>query len=327
MDRSTFIKGMIPDMHEWYWEAADKFYQSFHPIYPKYFDVRPLSEIKGSFIQMTSALAVGQLPEKKENGPIQEYHASEGFTVYIAKKRFYGKSPVSFELNEDFPRIKNFIRDYIKSNMPQAIENTKEQLAADIFNKGGYTAGDDIFDNSVVGILSPPYGKLLYDGKPFFALSGNDRTAKSGTTYYNGLALALTFDNLKIAHTLFTATNAKQENDEPFDNTQDKRLMVPQALELTADQIINSTLIPGSNNNDKNPLKGAYEVIVNPRLTTATSWALLRKAGLLMYTSNTPDFDFWEDKDTKTLKASFGFTVAIGVKNFRTAVGSNFPTS
>ena len=111
MDRSTFIKGMIPDMHEWYWEAADPFYKLYTPMYPRYFTQKPISDIKGAFKQMTSAIAVDKLEEKKENGPIKEYHAIEGFTVYIAKKSYYGKSPVSFELNEDFDRVKNFIRD------------------------------------------------------------------------------------------------------------------------------------------------------------------------------------------------------------------------
>lgn len=326
MDRSTFVKAMTADMHEWFWEAADPFYKKHKPIYPKFMTVKPLSDIKGAFAQTTSAIGVNRLAEKKENAAIAEYNASEGFTVYLAKKRFYGKSPVSFELNEDFVKLKAFVRDYIKSNMPEAIENTKEWLATDLFNYGGFLAGADIFDNATRN-NTPSYGSLAYDAKPMIALSGNNRTAKNGNTYYNGLALALTMDNLKTAHTLFTATNAKKENGEPFDNSQDKKLIVPQALELTADQLINSTLIPGNNNNDKNPLKGAYEIIVNPRLTTATSWALTRQEGLVMYTSQNPDFDFYEDKETKTLKATFGFTVALGVKNFRTVVGSNFPTS
>ena len=330
MDRSTFIKGMIPDMHEWYWEAADPFYKSYSPLYPKYFTIKPISEIKGAFKQMTSALAVDKLPEKKENAAIAEYHATEGWTLYIAKKRFYGKSPVSFELNEDFPRISNFIRDYIKSNMPAAIEETKENLAADIFNDGAKTAGADVFDNATLG-HAIDYGKVCYDSKPFFNLSTNTRTAKNGSTYYNLLDLALSgasgYDNLKTAHILFTATNAKKENGQPFDNSQGKMLMVPQALELDADVHINSTLIPGSNDNDRNPLKGAYKILVNPRLKTSTSWALLRKEGLIFYVSDTPDFDFFEDKETKTFKATFGITCGIGVKNWRTAVGSKFPTS
>lgn len=326
MDRSSFIKGMAADMHEWFWEAADPFYKSHKKLYPKFMTVKPLSDIKGAFAQITSAIGINRLPEKKENAAITEFNPSEGFTVYLAKKRFYGKSPVSFELNEDFPRIREFLRDYIKSNMPQAIENTKEWLATDLFNYGGYTSGADIFNNATLN-NTPSYGSLAYDAKPMITLSGNNRTAKNGSTYYNGLALALSMDNLKTAHTLFTATNAKMENGEPFDNSQDKILMVPQALELTSDQLINSTLIPGNNNNDKNPLKGAYEIIVNPRMSTATSWALVRKEGLVMYVSDDPDFDFYEDKETKTLKATFGFTVALGVKNFRTVVGSNFPTS
>jgi len=326
--RSDLIKGLQADLHKWYWESADPYYKSYSPIYPKIADVRKLSEIKGPFYQTTSALGLDELPEKKENESIQEHQISEGYTIYIKKRTHAIKIPITYELSRDFWRAKDFLRDFIKKNGPQAVLNTFEKALANIFNYGGYTSGADIFDNSIPGILSPSYGNLCYDGKPFFTLQGNERSAKNGDTYYNGLGLTLDFDNLKTAHNLLTGTNAKREDGSPFDNTQNKIIVVPTQLALDTDRLINSTLIPDSNNNDKNPLKGEYEIIVNPHFTTSTSWAIGRKGfGIVMFLPDGPTFDVWEDMDTKQIKANILVDFAIGVTNWRGWVGSNFPTS
>jgi len=54
-------------------------------------------------------------------------------------------------------------------------------------------------------------------------------------------------------------------------------LYVPPALEFLADRLVNSTGLPGSADNDKNPLKSrrSWEIIVNPRLTDNDAWFLV----------------------------------------------------
>ena len=54
-------------------------------------------------------------------------------------------------------------------------------------------------------------------------------------------------------------------------------LYVPPALEFLADRLVNSTGLPGSAENDRNPLKSrrSWEIIVNPRLTDNDAWFLV----------------------------------------------------
>ncbi len=54
-------------------------------------------------------------------------------------------------------------------------------------------------------------------------------------------------------------------------------LVVPPELEFTAKKLINSTLIPGSPNNDVNVLQGMVEVVVEPLLTDSNNWYLVAK--------------------------------------------------
>jgi hypothetical protein len=326
--RSDFIKGLTVKSLKWYWEAADKVYKTIDPIYKKIADVRPMSEMKGAFWPTTSALGITQLYERNENETIQSVAAVEGYPIYIKKRSFDVMTPVSFELNRDMDHVTEFMRDLIKSSIPQAVVTTKEKLLASIINNGGITTGHASFNNDIPSLLTTGYTNYVYDGVCLFALAGNERTAKNGSTYSNALASLLTFDNLSTAHNLLTGTNAKMENGEPFDNTQNKLLVVPTALQLTADRLINSTLIPGNNNNDTNPLSGAYDVVVNPYMTTATSWMLCRKgAGIVMFVEDDPVIDYWEVKETKQLRASIHIDLAIGIVNWRPIVGSNFATS
>lgn len=55
------------------------------------------------------------------------------------------------------------------------------------------------------------------------------------------------------------------------------KLVVPPALEFLADRLVNSTGLPGSADNDRNPIKAlrTWDVIVNPRLPDPDAWFLL----------------------------------------------------
>jgi hypothetical protein len=55
------------------------------------------------------------------------------------------------------------------------------------------------------------------------------------------------------------------------------KLIVPPHLEFLADRLINSTGMPGSADNDRNPIKArrTWDLIVNPRLSDTDAWFLL----------------------------------------------------
>jgi hypothetical protein len=54
-----------------------------------------------------------------------------------------------------------------------------------------------------------------------------------------------------------------------------KTLIVPGALEFTAEKIAKSVQLPGTNNNDINPMRGRFNVVVLDYLTDPTAWFLI----------------------------------------------------
>lgn len=332
LTREAMIKGLSADMHKWYWEAADPFYKKHRRVYSQICRMRSLSEIKGSYYQTTSAIGIDKLDERDENGAIAIHRPSEGYTIQIKVRNYGVIIPISYELNRDWWRVPKFLENYIKENGPLAVEETKEDARASLFNYGGYTAGHAIYNNSTPN-QSDASGDGCYDGTsasivPFFSRSTGAHVSKGGTTYFNAYGNALTdFDNLVTSHNLLVDTNAKRENDTTFDNSQNKILVVPPALEVTARQWIKSTSLPGSNNNDINPLYNMYDLVVDPWLSEATSWAIGRRGFGIEFFDADPHFKFWEDNDTGQLKARILVDFALGVTNWRGWVGSNFPLS
>ena len=66
-------------------------------------------------------------------------------------------------------------------------------------------------------------------------------------------------------------------------------LYIPPALEFIADRLVNSVQLPGSADNDRNPIKARrqWSIVVNPRLTDADAWFLVAESksrhGLTFY--------------------------------------------
>ncbi len=93
-----------------------------------------------------------------------------------------------------------------------------------------------------------------------------------GTNHANAGTSALSSTSLQAALiTMLKQTNSagKRLGIRP------RFLLVPPDLLFTALTIVNSTLVPGSNNNDANVLKGVVEIISVPQFTDTNNWYLL----------------------------------------------------
>ncbi len=75
------------------------------------------------------------------------------------------------------------------------------------------------------------------------------------------------------------STQTKHDSGQLAMAVQDLYLIVPPALEMLADRVINSTNLPGSADNDRNSIKARrnIEIVVNPLLTDSRAWFLLAK--------------------------------------------------
>lgn len=321
--RNDFSKGIVADMYKWGYEAMADGMQAADPVFSKIATEVPWSSIPGAYFQGTSASGASELIERTEGEQVTIDSPSEDWTIYAAKKNRAIMIQIPYELQRDWTKSRDFVRDYIKNNIPEAVNTTKEQIVSRLLNKGGLTGGDSIFANA--GGVCPTYTTdgLLYDGKPLFNISAATRTAKNGTTYYNAVSTS-TFSatNLLTLHTLFTSTNAYRENGVPFNNSIDKILCVPSALAPSARQVLNASLLAGGSQNDANPLVNEYELVVNPFLTDTTSYYILRKPGIKV-SFNELEYDFWKESRTKTLCASVSLDYVVWVQNWRLlAMGS-----
>ena len=329
MVRLDMVQGIKADMHTWYWEATDKVYKKLNRYYDKMVEVLPLSTITGGYWKGTSAIGATQLEDRINYGKLYEDKPQEGFQVYACIKQKGLKVKVPSEVERDWHRTQSFLKDYVKTNWPEAVETTKEKIVANLYNYGGYTSGHSVFNNndSDIGLTTYTSPDLCYDGAPFFNLANNLRTAKNGSTYYNAVALAgITFANAKTMYNLLTATNNKKENGNPFDNSQDLIVVTNTANKLDWDAINNSTLNPDNAQNATNTLKGAFkDIIANPYLTTATFSAIQRRSMGIKFFVSEPKFNFWEENDAPTMWASVVYDYAICVQNFRPIVSNNAP--
>ena len=318
--RSDFTVGMLKDLYKYFFETYDE----TPTVYDQVFDVQPSD---AAYEQSTSVVGMGQLAEKPESDAIAYRKPLEGFTTYGINKTWSDGVEISMEAVEDHQKIGDLLRATART-WGSSVKATRETFYAKTFNYGGYTAGHDHFKNVISGVISQNTGGLVYDGKPLFTLTGNARSSKNGGTYYNSLgALSLTQANLITAYNLMTSTNNRNERDEIVQIIPDT-LLVPPALRFTGSVILNSTLLPGSGNNDVNAMAGIVRLVVWPYLTDTDAWFLLKaKSGLVAQNRKDPVIDFYQDEDTKSFKANIVARFGHRVDNFRFVVGANLSTS
>jgi len=338
-DLATQLKNeamrVMPELQSEYYNAKKN-----PPFYTKFTTVKKLSDMEWStpkmgggsaYTQMVSLIGVTELIEREEGAPITYSQPILGFPIWIKRKNFVLGTKMTMEVNRDFKAIKKDLMDWLKtSNFPEAVETTKEKYAIGLINEGAFTAGSNYYNNNIPGITPTTYGNTVYDGLPLFNLAGNLRTNKSGSTFYTHIGdLPLTIDNLKTGDILLKATNAYREDNQPFNNDLDNFIMTNHSLDNTVDQIINSTLIPGNNNNDKNPLYNRYKPISNPYMTpsTAQAWVIGNKHGFWFFDSNDIVIDVWQDYERKILCVSASIDLAAAIVNWRSFVCSYLPRS
>lgn len=322
--RGNFVKGMVNDAYDYAMES----YSEKPVVFPELFDTE---DSEGAYEQYTTLVGPGKLTKTAESESIPKTTAIEGFTVYCANFKFTDSLPISNEAIDDNRKIKNFLKTWAQ-DLGDAARVTQEDEHADLFNYGGYTAGHATFLNDIPGgVLTTSYGQLCYDSKPFFSLSGNDRTAKDGQTYYNGKqTLDLNETNLQVLFQLIAVTNA-------YDEAGKRRDIKPNVLLcqygsdnwFAAKKILDSPAsVGGAHSGIDNVWKGQLRLVGWSALTDSNFWALgVAKKGLKSLARLPLSIDYYEDKenDGQVVRARVRFGRA--VTNFRFWAAANFSTS
>lgn len=248
----------------------------------------------------------------------------EGYPYQLAAQEYADELviPDSLLIAENAQRrVQRLVQLFISSYAANA-SVIKDQKVAGMLQKGTIAAGSTaFFDNSYAGNPDTNAG-FIYDGKPWFAASGNNHPLKgSSTTLYNmDAALTLTAANFDTAYTLMTTTNAVDERNNPRSIIPTKMIVGP-AMRTTAMQFLESQNLPGSANNDINPNRGILNLVMNRYLTDDANawWMATDDAGMEVVDSGAPVLITYRDDSRKCTVMQASFRFGATVTNWRNA--------
>lgn len=315
--RNEFTESMRDDLYDVFWD-------NYPEVSAKYEELFDVVDSDAAYEKYTSAIGLGDLLEKPEGEDIQSDSPMEAYTI-VCKNRTFARK-VSFSMESVNDAKKGSLMGNSVATWAQSVIRTKEKFYAKFFNKGAMSAGNAVFNNSITGVVTDSSGDLIYDSKAFFA---TDHPDKVGNTYSNFSASnSLTHTNLKSTYLTYTSTNNRTERGEVFELTPDV-LLLPAGLKFTAQEILNSTLIPSSTATSTTNVLAS---IVQPQewayLDDADSWFLGKaKMGLIASDREAVNIDVWLDDINLDYYTRIFMRFGGAVTNFRYWYASNLSTS
>ncbi len=212
-------------------------YQSWPAEWQKFCTIIPIKDFKQQ--QRVRLGAFGSLPSVAEDTAYPTTSLTDVQATYSATKRGT-LVQISREsiINDDLQGIKQF--------------PTKLAIAA------AYTLAEFVY-----GFVLSSNVTNIYDGNVLFTVGGAHNNRGNGA--------ALTTANVEtgvIAMREQTNLAGKRLGMKP------SYLIVPPELEFVALTIVRSAGIPGSNNNDINPMMGYMDVVVSPQIVNTVQWIL-----------------------------------------------------
>lgn len=218
------------------------------------------------FERVMSVTGMGDVPEKGEGAPYTSDVIRAGWTkdfTHVEYGMMFEVTQTALE-DDQYDQLAQHARWLMFS--ARVVEEKKAHA---------------IFNNGFSSELSP-------DGVSLFNAT---HVLKGGGTARNTLASAADLSATSLTQALVDIqTQTKAEAGQVIASASDLILFVPPALEFTADRILNSTLLPGSGDNDRNPIKARrnWSLVVSPYLTDEDAWFLLaaekRQHGITSYT-------------------------------------------
>ena len=232
-------------------------------IWTKIFNVKSSDK---KFERVMTVTGMGDVPEKGEGAPYTSDVIRAGWTKDFTHTEYGMMFEVTQTALEDdqYDQLSQHARWLMFS--ARVVE---EKKAHAVFNNG-------------FGTEQSPDGVSLFNSA---------HVLKAGGTARNTLASAADLSVTSLTQALIDwQTQTKVESGQVVNYASDLVLFVPPALEFTADRILNSTLLPGSADNDRNAIKARrnWTLVVSPYLTDEDAWFLLaadkKSHGICSYT-------------------------------------------
>lgn len=309
---ALYLKDMYKAEREGYQEVETKYNQVYKVV----------NGVTGAGDKITQILGQGKLTRHTVEGQQITFKSPvQGWEFLTKYWTFSDGIALSKESVEDTVKLGNLLKD-LSVSWGKQVRICKEEFGSRPFNEGGNLSGDYIFNGSHTG-QTAAYGDMLYDNKPFFNLTGNARSSKGGSTYYNSVAgLTVTPADFETLYNLHTSTNNRDERDNVVKNPADTLLVRPGANRWLADRLIGTERgMPGGQLNDVNPYY---------KLVSVIDWDYLESAEGSMYLGKrqsddfqfrerqAPEIRFFRDETNLGYKASINIRQGVLIKNFRT---------
>lgn len=201
----------------------------------------------------TSLTAADDWEPTGENAAAPENGAEAGYSKIIENETWQSTFSISREFADDDnigaarQMAKNFIKGYYR---------TRERFFARML-------GEALQGNSEMKIAGRVFSLKSADGSNMFS--------KTHTPKISGKKQSNLYSDEFSADALFAGATAMQnlngDNGEPLNMCPDT-IIIPNIASLKQDvlAVLNSIQLPGTNNNDANPNRGVYNVIVDPYL-------------------------------------------------------------
>lgn len=213
---------------------------------------------------------------------------------------------------------------YPQAGIPKSLTQRVEKLAdsAAVFRE---KAAADVLNNAFTdtGISAAGFSVSGPDGVGLVS-TAHPLSPTNASTQSNEFTVALDAAGLT---TVRAAMQRWTDDKGDIVSINPDTLIVPPALEDTALALVNSELVLGSNNNDPNPHKGRYEVIVWPYLTDTNAWFLadsvLMDEHLIWLDRVLPEWQTEGDFDTIMAKYRGYMRFSVGWDAWQWIAGSN----
>ena len=319
-----FSKGAIRNLYDYSLEATQ--YAKTKEMWPEVYEEKT---IDCDHWQDTSLIGPKLLRKTGQAEGFAVTLAREGYTVYAAVFDYTDAITMNYDTVRDIKKFNNILKTCAEGWGEGAIL-TRDMFYARPFNKGGYTAGDWIFNGTPEsGAQTDSSSDGCYDSASSAAIvapfcrTGDTykHTSKvGGTSYYNALASGVvTAASLVSLINLVEVTNSYDEKDVKIPISVNA-IVYPQGQWETIGRILDSDKIAGFTINDTNQgLKRKFTTRVEwPQLSdTDAIFVGVAKKGLVALKRMDPVFDFFEDKKTRCYWATVEMRMGMMLKNWR----------
>lgn len=297
--KTNFGKLLEPGLRKIFFET----YNEIPEQYPKIYNIETSSKAEetdygmGAFGDWTKrATSLDKVAYQKLSSGLERKYRHEAFTSgFMVERELYD--------DDQYRQL---------SKMPQALARACRATV----------------EKDAISILQDGFTEVGYDGVPLFS-NAHPLLDNAGMLGKNLVYGALTRDNLKAAIKLMRETVDEAGN---LIQLKPDTLIIPPELEDTALRILESNLLPGTNNNDTNEYitnKNMKIVVMDYLGATAggsdTAWFLQdsTRHQLNFFWRVKPEFKWDEDFDTFVAKYRGYMRYSFGYSDFRGIVGSD----